>query len=155
MSDFTLRSILSLWRILTVPPLLSVHTSQSVFLPLFSFCLSFFFFILCGSAPPPSICLQHQCFHFLPPPSQPPLTIHFSFCHSSPLVFNLLCLFPPALSLPVTINLCHYISFSLCPVRIGPAVTNFGPLAILLERTVNKSKIFKTVLLHIFLLPKF
>lgn len=113
------------------------------------------FFILCGSAPPPSIRLQHQCFHFLPPPSQPPLTVHFSFCHSSPLVFNLLCLFPPTLSLPVTIILCHYISFSLCLVCIGPAETNFGTLSILLERTVNKPKIFKTVLLHIFILPKF
>lgn len=82
------------------------------------------FFILCGSAsllsPPPSICLQHQCFHFLPPPSQPPLTVHFSFCHSSPLVFSLLCLFPPTFSLRVTISLCHYISFSLCLVSIGP-----------------------------------
>lgn len=69
-----------------------------------TFLLLFFllFFILCGSAPllppPPSICLQHQCFHFLPPPSQPPLAVHFSFCHSSPLVFNLLCLFPPTLT---------------------------------------------------------
>lgn len=104
---------------------------------LLSFLLFFYSLWFC---PLPSICLQHQCFHFLSPPSQPPLTVHFSFCHSSPLVFNLLCLFPPTLSLPVTINLCHYISFSLCLVYIGPAVTNFGPLSFLLKRTVNKPK---------------
>lgn len=89
---------------------------------LLSFLLFFYSLWFCTppALPPPSISLQHQCFHFLPPPSQPPLAVHFSFCHSSPLVFNLLGLLPPTLSLPVTISLCHYVSFSLCLVCIGP-----------------------------------